>query len=323
MAAEPLPSCLPADAASVARLAADPATLALIRFERAGAAAGAAPWIDSGIEWLAGPPVQAWQVATPVRHGRRRRFATHLTRGLAMLATAWPDSDDLETAARELYSELLATARSLGLPHFLYIWQYLPRVTAAWQGEERYRAFCAGRRRVLEASGAEDERLPAACLLGHDGDRIFLYALIARTPGRQLENPRQTSAFRYPPQYGRRPPSFSRAMAIGSRANERLLISGTSSITGHASRHAGTREQLAETIRNLEALVGHWQGRRARLEQIAPMKVYLRHREDLGRVRSALAARLPAGHPVTFLRADVCRPELNVEIEGIARRRIA
>ncbi|MDN5863950.1 MAG: pteridine-dependent deoxygenase [Gammaproteobacteria bacterium] len=320
MASDFLPACTLFDPAAAREFENDPNTLALIRFGSPPKAADeAAPWIDSGLELLGGRAIQAWRVATPVEHGRMGPFAVHLAQRLGMLATPFPDSEDPETAAFELYSGLLSTARQLDLPHILRIWQYLPRINASLGDEDRYRAFCAGRGRALEAEHRGHDALPAACLLGNDSDRILLYALIASRPGRQIENPRQQSAFRYPPRYGRKSPSFSRATAAGNGKGERLFISGTSSITGHASRHGKTLEQLAETIKNLEALLERWQGSPASLAAIAPMKVYLRRAADLDDVRGALDSRLPAGHPVTYLRADVCRPELNIEIEGIVQ----
>jgi chorismate lyase/3-hydroxybenzoate synthase len=295
-------------------------TLALIRFEGPynSGETPASPWIQSGVRRLAGPAIQAWRAAGPVEHGQRGRFATHTAPGIAMVA-ATKNADDSEKAARELYADLLEVAKELECPHMLRIWQYLPRITARREGEERYRAYCAGRHQALEQAHYRADALPAACLLGNAGDTIHLHALLASRPGRQIENPRQQSAFRYPSQYGRKSPSFSRAMAGGGDDSEQLFISGTSSITGHTSRHRQTLDQLDETLENLKALVAHWNPAAQGLTSIAPMKVYLRHPDDLEAVRNALAKRLPEGHPVTYLHADVCRRELNVEIEGIVQ----
>src|SRR3546814_8116900 len=52
-------------------------------------------------------------------------------------------------------------------------------------------------------------------------------------------------------------PSFSRATLIGDGANARLLVSGTASVVGHESLHAGDlTAQLDETMANLDAQIG-------------------------------------------------------------------
>ena len=168
--------------------------------------------------------------------------------------------DALQPLTAIAYRRLFAVARAQGYPHFLRIWNYLPDINQECGGLERYRAFCAGRRQVLDAALAEVEtRLPAASALGfpasglHAGDNsaeggLRLYALAGRAVGEQIENPRQISAFHYPPEYGPRSPSFSRAVLKhwgGGRYH--LYISGTASVVGHASQHSELMAQLDET----------------------------------------------------------------------------
>ncbi|MGH8225025.1 MAG: pteridine-dependent deoxygenase [Gammaproteobacteria bacterium] len=322
MSSTPFPRSFLATPKVAETLASEPGTLALIGFDGArDAGDGHSAWIGTGLKTLAEPFVQVWQVATPVQYDHLGRFTTRTAPGIVMLAATLPDAEDPGPGAEELYRELFAAIEGLGCPHLLRVWQYLPRITEARGEEDRYRVYCAGRRRAFMAAGRSDATLPAACLLGDAADRILLYALAADTPGRQIENPRQQSAFRYPERYGRLPPSFSRALAVHRPGGEeQLYISGTASITGHASRHQTTLAQLEETLANLEALVGNWRGAGGdALAAIAPMKVYLRHADDIAAVRSTLEARLPEGHPVAYLRADVCRPELRIEIEGMVQ----
>ena len=134
--------------------------------------------------------------------------------------------DALQPLTAIAYRRLFAVARAQGYPHFLRIWNYLPDINQECGGLERYRAFCAGRRQVLDAALAEVEtRLPAASALGfpasglHAGDNsaeggLRLYALAGRAVGEQIENPRQISAFHYPPEqplvFPRRPETLGR-----------------------------------------------------------------------------------------------------------------
>jgi chorismate lyase/3-hydroxybenzoate synthase len=128
-----------------------------------------------------------------------------------------------------------------------------------------------------------------------------------------VENPRQVSAWHYPRQYGRTPPSFARAMTLPAR--DALAISGTAAIVGHASAHEGDLDaQLGETLTNLEALLAT-AGMAAGFDTRSPLKAYVRHSADAPQVRDFLHRRLP-GVPVLLLHGDICRGELLVEIDG-------
>lgn len=312
------------------QLATDPNILALVRFGGPrDAGDGHSPWLDTGLSALdpKPAPVQCWRTAAPVRHFREGRLTVHSAPGLALIAATAMDRGDPETAAERLYDDLIATAGKLDCPHILRVWQYLPHITEPLGEEDRYRAYCAGRRRALtRLDRHRDSTLPAASLLGDQGDSILLYALVATTPGVQVENPRQVSAFHYPPQYGKASPSFSRALAKqwpdGSR---QLYISGTASVVGHATLHDDVAAQTREIVANLEALVGEGAANGgpggSGLTAIDPLKVYVRHHADYPAVREELSAWLPVNHPVLYLHADVCRPDLLVEIDGIVSNR--
>jgi len=45
--------------------------------------------------------------------------------------------------------------------------------------------------------------------------------------------------------------------------------------------------------------------------------VYVRHRDDLARAQAALARHMQHPERVLFLRGDVCRRELDIELEGV------
>jgi chorismate lyase / 3-hydroxybenzoate synthase len=101
-------------------------------------------------------------------------------------------------------------------------------------------------------------------------------------------------------------PGFARATRA---ADGTLLISGTASIVGHESRHAGdVREQLEEIVRNLAAL----EARAPRL-----LKVYLRDSALVDAIEERLREVYPGSAPL-FLAGDICRKELAVEIEAVS-----
>jgi chorismate lyase/3-hydroxybenzoate synthase len=235
--------------------------------------------------------------------------------------------DALQPLTAVAYRRLFAAARACGYPHFLRIWNYFPNINQECSSLERYRSFCAGRHQALMAELAECEiHLPAACALGvvpsnpdRDVESLHLYALAAREPGRQIENPRQVSAFHYPPQYGQRSPSFSRAVlkAWGEREYH-LYISGTASIVGHHSQHTDLMAQLDETLLNLETLVTHASCSIPVPLRLELLKVYCRSAVDPALLRARIIQVFGAETPMLFLRADICRQELLIEIEGMA-----
>jgi enamine deaminase RidA (YjgF/YER057c/UK114 family) len=145
-----------------------------------------------------------------------------------------------------------------------------------------------------------------------------------------MENPRQTSACDYPIQYGLQSPKFSRAMSVLSRLHATIFVSGTASITASETREVNCAErQTEQTLDNIAALISEENfaehgspGFGATLQDLALVRVYVKRQEDYQRVRTVCESRL-GEVPTIYAVADVCRPELLVEIEGIAfsRRR--
>ena len=219
-------------------------------------------------------------------------------------------------AARSAYRAMFELIDREACPHLLRIANYLPDITRVEGGQERYRAFNAGRRDAFAARDRTDAHAPAACGLGCGGDALLIAFLAGIEPGRNIENPRQVSAFHYPEQYGASRPLFARATVAAGL----LFLSGTASIVGHESRHAGdVAAQTDETLRNIGAMLteaGLTEAGGVRRADLR-LKVYLRHPGDLAVVQGRLRA---AGFapPVAFLQAEICRPELDVEIEAHA-----
>jgi len=140
-----------------------------------------------------------------------------------------------------------------------------------------------------------------------------------------LENPQQTPAYAYHPRYSPQSPKFSRAMALLLGNYITTWISGTASIVNSESRYPDDIEkQTEQTIDNIERLIapdnfafhGVKQGG-ARLHDLAKVRVYLKRAGDFPRCKAVCQRRFGAV-PAIYAIADVCRPELLVEIEGVA-----
>ncbi len=171
---------------------------------------------------------------------------------------------------------------------------------------------------------------PASTGIGAQGRDLSAYAIALATDrddvlATPLENPRQTSAFDYARSYSPQSPKFSRAMAVSHGADMTIFISGTASITSSESRHAGDAvAQTHETLGNIEALISEENlarhglpGFGSTLQGLSQVRVYVKRVDDYPQVLAVCARRL-GEVPVLYTVADVCRPELLVEIEGIA-----
>jgi chorismate lyase/3-hydroxybenzoate synthase len=162
-----------------------------------------------------------------------------------------------------------------------------------------------------------------ASAVGVGGTDLVVHCLAAEHAGIPVENPRQTSSWRYSARYGPMPPCFSRATLATIVGRRRLLIGGTASIVGEHSQHPGDAEaQLQETLRNIGALIGaacHSDADPSHaLRRLVDLRVYAQDDHVARVIRRRLDVRCPAIPRVEIVRARVCRPELLHEIEGVA-----
>jgi enamine deaminase RidA (YjgF/YER057c/UK114 family) len=276
---------------------------------------------------------EVWQLSDVVSSGRtglvHYRGGEHVLFGSVVVpepeAAASTDSTAtaIQHATSLAYAEVFAALDRLGYRHLLRIWNYLSEINRETPHGERYRQFNSARRRAfLGGCRSVDGIVPAACALGSErGAPLVIYFLASRTPARPIENPRQVSAFRYPPAYGPDSPTFSRAALAMQPAGQLLLISGTASIVGHQTVHAGdAAAQTRESIANISAVVAaanEVSGTGVYSINALQFKVYVRRAEDLAAIRRELASQLTPDHPILYLQADICRSDLLVEIEAV------
>ncbi|HVW21930.1 MAG TPA: hypothetical protein VHC86_12015 [Opitutaceae bacterium] len=233
---------------------------------------------------------------------------------------AAPAADELEEAARGLYRELLETAAGW---HLCRIWNFVPDINGEGPGGlERYRIFCRARSEEFERGfgpGFRD-RLPAGSAVGAEAGELTVAFAASRARPEHRENPRQLPAYDYPPDYGPRPPSFCRATVVRGAAGY-VFVSGTSAIVGHRSVAPGdSRSQLECTLENLETIseqCGLGPDLAAGRARARHFTVYLRRPEERAALEPVLRQRLlRPGDAVRYCRADICRAELNIEIEA-------
>ena len=234
-----------------------------------------------------------------------------------------PHGESIESATFRAYAKIFACIDRAGYTHLWRIWHYFPHINTTENGLERYHGFNMGRHDAFVAKDRmiDEQNAPAACALGSRSGPMVIYFLAGRQAGIPIENPRQTSAYHYPKQYGPRSPTFARAMLVGAGRDQKLFISGTASIVGHATRHAGdVVEQTRETLANIRALLA--QAKNAGFDALTQdhrllLKVYLHHPDSLPLVRAQVAEEFGAMQQAVYLQADVCRADLLLEIEGV------
>ena len=226
---------------------------------------------------------------------------------------------DPAAASESAYCRLEAARQQQPERHWWRLWNYLGGILSGEGDDERYRQFTLGRHRAWAASGQLDAHLPAATAIGCE-QGLHIFALAGRTAAQAIENPRQLSAWRYPRAYGLQPPSFARAALVQSEAAGWLFVSGTASIVGHESRHAGdVAAQFTEARVNLDAVLAAAADRAGcRVDDFAArnFKLYWSDAADATR-HAALAAQLAAMAPTQVLQGTVCRRELAVELEAL------
>lgn len=269
---------------------------------------------------LAGADTECWRTKAPVTHGEVAGIAYTATDSACFGHLCRLDADPAD-AAEHAYNQLLDLQQSLDFPHLVRVWHFLHGINEGAGDDERYKRFCIGRARALDAYPSGIGRLPAATMVGSDQPGLHMHFLLARQQPTPVENPRQISAYHYPRQYGRRRPAFARAARLDWPEGDRqLFISGTASIVGHTTRHAGdAAAQLEETLTNIETVLAHTGTpfTHTGLGDLAQLKLYLRHPADLPAVQRVLDRRT-GNTPRLCLRADLCRRDLLVEAEALA-----
>ena len=222
-------------------------------------------------------------------------------------------------------------------------WLYMGGITEPENGVERYRELNRARTDFFadqEARGLYQIHrnganfYPACTGIGMVGRGLVVSCMTLQTDRDDvrllpLENPNQTSAFEYSERFSPKSPKFSRAMAVVLGDYVTTWISGTASIVDSETVHLGDIEkQTEQTIDNIRDLISRDNFERhgvpragAELGDLAKVRVYIKHPEDYEACRAVCERRF-GPLPTIYAVADVCRPDLLVEIEGVAFSRM-
>jgi hypothetical protein len=242
-----------------------------------------------------------------------------------------------EDACKEGYLAIFDQLLQLRHRHPVRMWNFIPRILAPLGNQlHRYMHFNFGRYHAyLEHFGHERfiQAIATASGVGHDQEDLTLVCLSTTDPGTPVENPRQVASYRYSERWGSLPPCFARATRLPPIEDlaQLLLVGGTASVRGEDSVHLQDLvAQVQETLTNLAAVVQAGEdpqqavdetddhGIDELLARYRHLRVYYVESRHLETLRELLGHRLSPSTELEFLQADLCRPELLVEIEGLA-----
>ena len=273
---------------------------------------------------------ETWLTDQAVTSGFREGISWRRTDGLLYGVLQLDEADfdatrgctRLQAASEEAYRRIFRLLDAERVPHLWRVWNYLAAINLEIHGLERYRQFNVGRQEAfLKCHRGATGNVPAACAIGLAGGPLSIAFMAGTTPAVPLENPRQVSAYNYPPDYGPRSPTFSRGALVYPEGQEILFISGTASIIGHETVSPGdVAGQCRESMANIDAVVVEAN----RLCRSGPFslgelsyRVYVRQATDFRVIRETLAPLIGKAN-IVYVQADICRHDLLLEIEAMA-----
>lgn len=243
--------------------------------------------------------------------------------------------------ANDAFSQLLTTFLKLGIGFNQIVrqWNYVEQIFGFEQIDSRlrqnYQLFNEARGEYYSRYRTVSD-FPAATGIGIGFNGVTIECT-AVTSDENLKtiaiyNPKQLNSYKYgqavlkgEPQKnttGNKPPQFERARLMINGQTSRLFISGTASIVGQETIGLNDVEkQTHVTIENIELLASetnirsHYPELTVFPDKYAYVRVYVKNEEDIPSVK-VICQKHFGEVPMTFVKADICREDLLVEIEA-------
>ncbi len=239
----------------------------------------------------------------------------------------FPSSGDIGEQSVKVFDRLrnILESESFSVSDIVRQWNYIDHITAVHDGIQNYQLFNDARSDFYAGSDWTGG-YPAATGIGCEAGGVMIIVYAVRGfdgDNRPIDNPLQIPAHKYSGNVlasgkgvVRTTPKFERGRLLG----EVVFVSGTAAIKGENSEFSDDAcVQAKEAIYVVEHLVEPSNISKERSSfRFDLMRVYVRRPQDLETVRNVLTARF-TNIPIHFLTADICRPELLLELEGIGR----
>lgn len=233
----------------------------------------------------------------------------------------------IKEQSADIFAQLdkILTKNSFSISDIYRQWNYIEQITLMSDGRQNYQEFNDARSRFY--NNAEwANGYPAATGIGSSCGGVMIEVCAVKgtkSINHAIDNPLQISAHSYSQrvltgksdEQQRTTPKFERARIVGNT----VYISGTAAIKGEESLSLdNAAEQTAETMQIIKQLVAPENIPVAVKEsKYTLLRVYIKNGEDAPQVIKFMEENYP-DTPKHYLQADVCRPELLVEIEGTA-----
>lgn len=251
--------------------------------------------------------------------------------GFCELITEGITPHSLDGSIREQSAEIFAqlqqiiTKNDFKISDIYRQWNYIEQITSIHDGRQNYQDFNDARSRFYNNTEWANG-YPAATGIGTScgGVMIEVYAIKGeKIVNHAIDNPLQISAHNYSQKVltgksdekERTTPKFERARLVGNT----LYISGTAAIKGEDSLALNSAtEQTTETMYIIKQLVAAENiPIETKESNYTLLRVYIKNGKDAPEIIKFMNENYPdvCKH---YLEADVCRPELLVEIEGTA-----
>ena len=273
-----------------------------------------------GVSFIPCPPaaggaiagIQLWGVGGPgeVRPVPGGRLCEGRGWRMLHLASIGGGEGSPDGQAREMFERAAAAARAHGFDYgdTVRTWIYLRRLLDVYDGFNAVRrAFYSRHRFRLGAfpasTGIQASLLSSECRM----DAL----LVQGVPASPIES---TALQGRASSYGS---AFSRGVELAIDGRRTIHVSGTASIgSAGQSLHRGDADgQCRETLRSVAAVLAR---RGAQLPDIVSATVFCKTPEVRSNFLRALEAFDVPELPAIYVVADVCRPELLVEMEAVA-----
>lgn len=259
------------------------------------------------------------------------RQATEGIFGSMQLPMPIIDGENSKTVAFKLYTALFHFLKKRPSYKLLRIWNYVPSIIKDLDDpkfdREIYRCFNHGRYTAFKNEYGKNPQgweIPAASAVGCNENMLKIEFFASDINPIYIENKIQTPAIDYSKKFGKIPPVFSRGVIYKKNHQTFLISAGTASVVNEETLHNDNiYAQLMQSIQNLRILTSQFNLKSYKinysfgLEDLVLLRTYYRKESDRQFLEKMLRKIVVPNCQLSFQKADICRKDLLVELEGI------